>query len=62
MGNIKDPISEKKNPQNQSKAPVKVIMQYKMYWANERSPQKISNSPDHPLVGRNGDKQVVLIV
>lgn len=57
MSNIKDPISGKK----QSKAPVKVLMQYKKYWANERTPQKISNSPDPPIVGRNGDKPVALI-
>ena len=35
-------------------------MQYKKCWANERSPQKVSNRPDPPLVGRNADKQVVL--
>lgn len=47
---------------NQSKAAVEVLMQYKKYCANERSSRKISNSHDIPSVGRNGDKQVVLIV
>lgn len=51
MGNTKDAIPIKK----ESKAAVKVLKQYKTYWVNERSPEKMPNSPDHPLVGRNRD-------